>query len=64
MVYRISFEADVQGLASVKRVTGDILVYGKDSSTAKHYAEGYLSDCYGSTYAILEVLPMFVCNME
>ena len=64
MVYRISFEADVQGLASVKRVTGDILVYGKDSSTAKHYAEGYLTDCYGSTYAILEVLPMFVCNME
>lgn len=64
MVYRISFEADVQGLASVKRVTGDILVYGKDSSTAKHYAEGYLTDCYGATYAILEVLPMFVCNME
>ena len=64
MVYRISFEADVQGLASVKRIEGDILVYGKDSSTAKHYAEGYLTDCYGSTYAILEVLPMFVCNME
>ena len=42
MVYRISFEADVQGLASVKRVTGDFFVYGKDSSTAKHYAEGYI----------------------
>lgn len=64
MVYRISFEADVQGLASVKRVTGDILVYGKDSSTAKHFAEGYIESCYGETYAILEVLPMFVCNME
>lgn len=64
MVYRISFEADVQGLASVKRIEGDILVYGKDSSTAKHYAEGYLTDCYGANFAILEVLPMFVCNME
>lgn len=64
MVYRISFEADVQGLSSIKRVTSEILVYGKDSSSAKHYAEGYLTDCYGSTYAILEVLPMFVCNME
>lgn len=64
MVYRISFEADVQGLASVKRVEGDFFVYGKDSSTAKHYAESYLSDCYGSTYAILEVLPMFVMNLE
>lgn len=64
MVYRISFEADVQGLASVKRVTGDFLVYGKDSSTAKNYASGYLTDCYGATYVILKVIPMFILNME
>lgn len=64
MVYRISFEADVQGIASVKRVTGDFFVYGKDTSTAKNYAEGYIESCYGQTYAILEILPMFVLNME
>lgn len=64
MVYRISFEADVQGLASVKRISGDFFVYGKDSSTAKNYANGYLTDCYGAgTFAILEVIPMFVMNM-
>lgn len=65
MVYRISFEADVQGIATSKRITGDFFVYGKDISTAKNYATGYLTDCYGAgTYAILEVLPMFVMNME
>ena len=63
MVYRISFEADVQGLASVKRVEGDFFVYGKDLSTAKNFARGYLTDCYGETFAILEVLPMFVMNL-
>lgn len=63
MVYRISFEADVLGLNTTKRITGDFFVYGKDSSTAKNYANGYLSDCYGSTYAILEVIPMFILNM-
>ncbi len=64
MVYRISFEADVQGLSIVKRITGDFFVYGKDISTAKNYASGYLTDCYGAgTFAILEVLPMFVMNM-
>lgn len=64
MVYKIVFEADVQGLASVKRVTGEIYVYGKDSSTAKHFAEGYLDGCYGEQFAILEVLPLTVWNLE
>lgn len=63
MVYKISFEADVQGLASVKRVTGDIMVYGKDSSTVKHFAEGFLLGCYGEQYAILEIVPIMVWNL-
>ena len=63
MVYKISFEADVQGLASVKRVTGDVFVYGRDTSTAKHFAEGFIEGCYGEAYAILEIVPVMVWNM-
>lgn len=63
MVYKISFEADVEGLASTKRINGDIFVYGKDTSTAKHFAEGFIEGCYGESYAILEVVPVYVWNM-
>lgn len=63
MVYKISFEADVQGLASVKRISGEIYTYGKDSSTAKHFAEGFIEGCYGEAYAILEIVPVTVWNM-
>lgn len=63
MVYKVNFEADVQGLASVKRINGEIFVYGKDSSTAKHFAEGFLNGCYGESVAILEIVPVMVWNM-
>lgn len=63
MVYKVNFEADVQGLASVKRINGEIFVYGKDSSTAKHFAEGFLNGCYGESVAILEIVPVTVWNM-
>lgn len=64
MVYLIKFEADVNGIASVKRVNGEMYVHGKDSSTARHYAEAYIKDCYSEEYAILECVPVFVLNME
>ena len=64
MVYKITFEADVQGVASVKRINGEFYTYGKDSATAKHFAEGFIEGCYGSDYAITEVLPVYVWNME
>ena len=64
MVYKITFEADIDGLASVKRITGEFFTYGKDSSTARHFAEGYIEGCYGSNFAIIEVLPVYVWNME
>lgn len=64
MVYKITFEADIDGLASVKRITGEFFVYGKDASTARHFAEGYIEGCYGINFAIIEVLPVYVWNME
>lgn len=64
MVYKIVFEADVPGLASVKRVNGEMYVYGKDSSAARHYAEGFIEGSYSDTFAILEVTPLNVFNME
>lgn len=63
MVYKILFEADVNGLASVKRVNGEIYVYSKDASSARHFAEGYLTNSYSEKFAILECVPMTVLNM-
>lgn len=64
MVFKVDFEADVQGLASVKRVQDSILVSGKDGSAARHYAEGYVSSAYSESYAILECVPLFVHGLE
>lgn len=64
MIYLIKFEADVIGLNAVTRVNGEMYVHGKDSSTARHYAESYIKDCYSEEYAILECVPVFVLNME
>ena len=64
MVYRINFEAEIQGLSSLKKVTGDFLVYGESVLEAKQFGQTYLSGIYGTSYAIIEVLPMFICNME
>lgn len=64
MVFKVDFEADVQGLASVKRVEDSILVNGKDSSAARHYAEGYVSSAYSESYAILGCVPLYVHGLE
>lgn len=63
MVYLVEFEADVQGIASVKRITGTMLVYGKDVSTAKHFAESVISDSYSDDFAIISIVPQIVYNM-
>lgn len=64
MVYKVDFEADVQGLASTKRVQESILVYSKDSSSARHYAEGFITSSYSESYAILGCVPLFVHGLE
>lgn len=64
MIFKVDFEADVQGLASVKRVTDSILVYAKDSSAAKHYAEGFITSSYSDSFAVMGCVPLFVHNME
>ena len=64
MVYLVKFEADVQGLASVVRVNGEMYVFAKDASTARHYMDSYIKDSYSETYAIMSVLPIYVANME
>ena len=64
MVFRIEFEADVQGLASVKRVTDSFMVYAKDGAAARHYAEGYIESAYSNNYAILGCVPMDVLELE
>lgn len=64
MVFKILFEADVDGLASTKRVTGEIYVFSKDVAQARHFAEGYLSGSYSDRFAILEAVPLPVLNLE
>ena len=64
MVYKVSFEADVQGLASVKRVTGEMYVYSKDAGAARHFMEGYITSAYSDNFAILSCVPLYVLNIE
>lgn len=64
MIFKVDFEADVQGLASVKRVTDNILVSAKDSAAARHYAEGYVESAYSDSFAILGCVPLFVHGLE
>lgn len=64
MIFKVEFEADVQGLASVKRVSDSILVYAKDSAAARHYAEGYVASAYSDSFAVLGCVPLYVHGME
>ena len=64
MVMKVDFEADVQGLASVKRVTGSLLLSTTDVAAARHYAEGYIESAYSNTYAILGCVPLDIINLE
>lgn len=64
MVYLVEFEADVQGIASVKRITGEVLVFGRDASTAKHFAESVIADSYSDNFAIISIVPQIVYNMS
>lgn len=64
MVYLVKFEADVQGLASVQRVNGEMYVFARDASTARHYMDGYIKDSYSDSYAIMSVVPVYVANLE
>lgn len=64
MVIKVEFEADVQGLASVKRVSDVMLISAKDVSTARHFAEGYIETAYSNTFAILGCVPLDVIETE
>lgn len=64
MVFKVDFEADVQGLASVKRVNDTIFVSAKDGAAARHYAEGYIASAYSDSYAILCCVPQYVHGLE
>ena len=46
MVYLVKFEADVPGLASVQRVNGEMYVFARDASTARHFMDAYIKDSY------------------
>ncbi len=64
MVYLVKFEADVPGLASVQRVNGEMYVFARDASTARHFMDAYIKDSYSETYAIMAVVPVYVANLE
>lgn len=64
MVYRVTFEADVPGIASVQRVNGEMYVFAKDASTARHFMDAYIKDSYSEQYAIMGVVPVYVANLE
>lgn len=59
-MYKVHFEADVQGLASVKRFDETILVESETPKGARDKAESYIKSAYSDTFAILEVVPVSV----
>lgn len=63
MVYLITYECDVNGLASVKRINGVMYVYNNNAGQARHYAESTIKDFYGDTFAIISVEPVVVYNL-
>jgi hypothetical protein len=63
MVYKVTFEADVNGIASVKRIDGVMYVYSKDASSARHFMEGYITSAYSETFAIISVEPFPVFEL-
>lgn len=64
MVYFVKFEADVPGISSVQRVNGEMYVFAKDTSTARHFMDAYIKDSYSDSYAIMSVVPVYVANLE
>lgn len=59
-MYKVHFEADVQGLASVKRFDETILVESETPKGARDKAESYIKNAYSEDFAILEVVPVSV----
>lgn len=59
-MYKVHFEADVNGLASVKRFDETILVESETPKGARDKAESYIKNAYSETFAILEVVPVAV----
>lgn len=59
-MFKVHFEADVQGLASVKRFDETILVESETPKGARDKAESYIKNAYSETFAILEVVPVSV----
>lgn len=59
-MYKVHFEADVQGLASVKRYDETILVESETPKGARDKAESYIKNAYSDAFAILEVVPVSV----
>lgn len=63
MVYKVTFEADVNGIASVKRIDGVMYVYSKDASSARHFMEGYIAGAYSDSFAIISVEPFYILEL-
>ena len=59
-MYKVHFEADVEGLASVKRYEEFILIESDTPKGARDKAESYIKNAYSDTFAILEVIPVSV----
>lgn len=59
-MYKVHFEADVNGIASVKRYEVEIYIKADTPKAARDKAETYIKAAYSDTYAIFEVLPLSV----
>ena len=57
-MYKVSFEADVDGLASVKRFDGVLYIKADTPKAARDKAEAFIKAAYSDTFAVFEVLPV------
>lgn len=58
-MYKVKFEADVSGLASVKRYEDEIYVRADSPKAARDKAESYIKSAYSDSFSILFVVPLW-----
>ena len=61
-MYKITYQVDVDGLASVIRYDGVLYVSDDTAKGARDKAESFITSAYSGTFVILEVMPLVVLD--
>lgn len=56
MFFKVHFQADVNGLASVVRYDDTVFIEADNEKGARDKAESYIESAYSENFAIMEIL--------